>query len=160
MVNYITRLKAGDKAPEFKGVDQYGNVISLGSFRGRKVILYFYPKDDTPSCTAQACNLRDNYAALKKKGYAIIGISADDEKKHKKFSDKYQLPFPLIADTDKKIIEAYDVWGEKKFMGKIFDGINRTTFIIDEEGKIEKIVLNVKTKSHTEQILAEEYSQR
>ena len=153
MVNYITRLKPGDTAPDFKGRDQNGNLISLSSFKGKKLIIYFYPKDNTPACTVQACNLRDNYGALKKKGYAIVGISADDEKMHKKFSDKFQLPFPLIADTDKKIIEAYDVWGEKKFMGRIYDGINRTTFIINENGKIEKIILNVKTKSHTEQIL-------
>ena len=155
MTNHITRLKAGDTAPDFEGKDQYGNLISLSSFKDKKVILYFYPKDNTPGCTAQACNLRDNYAVLKKKGYIIIGISADDEKKHKKFSDKYQLPFPLIADTDKKIIEAYDVWGPKKFMGIVFDGINRTTFVIDEKGKIEKVILDVKTKTHTEQILEE-----
>ncbi len=155
MVNYITRLKPGDSAPDFKGKDQNGNLVSLGNFKGKKLIIYFYPKDSTPACTVQACNLRDNYAALTKKGYAIVGISADDEKMHKKFSDKNQLPFSLIADTDKRIIEAYDVWGEKKFMGRIYDGINRTTFVIDEEGKIEKVILNVKTKSHTEQILEE-----
>ena len=155
MVNYVTRLKTGEKAPDFKGKDQNGNVITLSSFKGKKLIMYFYPKDNTPACTVQACNLRDNYVALKKKGYAIVGISADDEKMHKKFSDKNLLPFPLIADTDKKIIQAYDVWGEKKFMGRIFDGINRTTFIIDEKGVIEKVILNVKTKSHTEQILEE-----
>lgn len=155
MVNYVTRLKKGDKAPGFKGKDQNGNIISLSSFKGEKLIIYFYPKDNTPACTVQACNLRDNYSALKKKGYSIVGISADDEKMHKKFSDKNQLPFHLIADTDKKIIEAYDVWGEKKFMGRIYEGINRTTFVIDEKGIIEKVILNVKTKSHTEQILEE-----
>lgn len=153
MVNYITSLKEGAFAPNFSGTDQNGNIITLDSFKGKKVIVYFYPKDNTPSCTTQACNLRDNYSILQKKGYVIIGISADDEKKHKKFSSKYQLPFSLIADTDKKIIEAYDVWGEKKFMGRIFDGINRTTFVIDEKGKIEKIILDVATKNHTEQIL-------
>lgn len=155
MVNYITRLKTGDKAPDFIGKDQNGNVIDLSSFKGKKLIIYFYPKDNTPGCTIQACNLRDNYTALKKRGYEIVGISADDEKMHKKFSDKNQLPFPLIADTDKKIIQVYDVWGEKKFMGRILDGINRTTFVINEKGIIEKIILNVKTKSHTEQILEE-----
>lgn len=153
MVNYITRLKPGDTAPDFKGKDQNGKLVSLGNFKGKKLILYFYPKDSTPACTVQACNLRDNYSGLKRQGYAIVGISADDEKMHKKFSDKNQLPFPLIADTDKKIIEAYDVWGEKKFMGRIYDGINRITFVIDEKGKIEKIVLNVLTKKHTEQII-------
>ncbi len=153
MINYITRLKEGDKAPDFSGKDQDGNIISLQDFKGKKLIIYFYPKDNTPSCTNEACNFRDNYKLLKQKGYSIIGISADDEKSHKKFSTKYQLPFSLLVDTDKKIIEAYDVWGEKKFMGRIFDGINRTTFVIDEEGKIEKIILNVNTKNHTEQIL-------
>jgi peroxiredoxin Q/BCP len=153
MVNYITRLKPGDAAPDFKGKDQDGRWVSLDNFKGKKLILYFYPKDNTPACTVQACNLRDNFASLKRKGYAIVGISADDERMHKKFSEKHQLPFPLIADTDKRIIKAYDVWGEKKFMGKIYDGINRTTFVIDEKGKIEKIILNVKTKKHTEQVI-------
>lgn len=153
MVNYITRLTKGAQAPYFTGSDQNGNVVSLNDFKGKKLIIYFYPKDNTPACTAQACNLRDNYEVLLNKGYAIIGISADDEKNHKKFSTKYQLPFSLIADTDKKIIEAYDVWGEKKFMGRIYDGINRTTFVIDEKGKIEKIILNVTTKNHTDQII-------
>jgi peroxiredoxin Q/BCP len=152
-VNYITSLKEGDKAPDFIGKDQDGNVISLKSFKGKKVIIYFYPKDNTPSCTNEACNLRDNYKLLKQKGYAIVGVSADDEKSHKKFSTKYQLPFSLLVDADKKIIEAYDVWGEKKFMGRVFDGINRTTFVIDEGGKIEKIILKVDTKNHTEQII-------
>ncbi len=153
MANYITHLKLGDKAPDFKGKDQDSNSVSLKDFKGKKLIIYFYPKDDTPTCTVEACNLRDNYALLKKKGYSIVGVSADDEKKHKKFSTKHQLPFPLIADVDRKIIEAYDVWGEKKFMGKVFDGINRTTFVIDENGKIEKVITTVKSKEHTEQIL-------
>ncbi|MES2592012.1 MAG: thioredoxin-dependent thiol peroxidase [Bacteroidota bacterium] len=149
----MTHLKLGDKAPDFKGKDQDSNSVSLKDFKGKKLIIYFYPKDDTPTCTVEACNLRDNYALLKKKGYSIVGVSADDEKKHKKFSTKHQLPFPLIADVDRKIIEAYDVWGEKKFMGKVFDGINRTTFVIDENGKIEKVITTVKSKEHTEQIL-------
>lgn len=153
MANYITSLKAGDKAPDFKGKDQDSNSVSLDDFKGRKLIIYFYPKDGTPTCTIEACNLRDNYALLKTKGYSIVGVSADDEKNHKKFITKYQLPFPLIADVDKKIIEAYDVWGEKKFMGKVFDGINRTTFVIDESSKIEKVITTVKSKQHTEQIL-------
>lgn len=156
MANYITRLKAGDKAPDFKAKDQNGDLISLKDFKGKKLVLYFYPKDDTPSCTNEACNLRDNFTELKKKGYAVIGVSADEEKKHKKFIAKYNLPFPLIADTDKKVIEAYDVWGEKKFMGRIYDGIVRTTFVINEKGKIEKVITDVNTKNHTEQIFEEE----
>lgn len=153
MANYVTKLKAGDKAPDFKGIDQNGNIISLKDFRGKKLVLFFYPKDNTPGCTNEVCNLRDNYSALKKKGYAIVGVSADDEKKHKKFIDKFKLPFPLIADVDKKVINVYDVWGEKKFMGLTFDGIVRTTFVIDETGTIEKVITSVDTKNHTEQII-------
>ncbi len=153
MGNYITHLKEGGKAPDFKAKDQDGNIVSLKDFKGKKLVLYFYPKDDTPGCTNEACNLRDNYAALKKKGYAIVGVSADDEKKHNKFIKKYSLPFPLLADTDKKVIEAYDVWGEKHFMGRTYDGIVRTTFVINEKGKIEKVITAVDTKNHTEQIL-------
>jgi thioredoxin-dependent peroxiredoxin len=156
MANHITHLKVGDKAPDFKAKDQNGDPISLKDFKGKKLVLYFYPKDDTPSCTNEACNLRDNYNALKKKGYAIIGVSADEEKKHKKFIAKYDLPFPLVADTDKKVIGVYDVWGEKKFMGRVFDGIVRTTFVISEKGKIEKVITDVKTKNHTEQILEQD----
>lgn len=153
MANYVTRLKKGDKAPDFKAKDQEGNIISLKNFKGKKLVLFFYPKDNTPGCTNEVCNLRDNYTALQKAGYSIVGVSADDEKKHKKFINKFKLPFPLIADTDKKVIEAYDVWGEKKFMGLIFDGIVRTTFVIDEEGIIEQVITTVDTKNHTEQIL-------
>ncbi len=153
MANYSTHLKEGEKAPDFKARDQTGKEIQLADFKGKKVVLYFYPKDDTPSCTNQACNLRDNYALLKKKGYVVVGVSADEEKKHVKFTKKYELPFQLLADVDKKIITAYDVWGEKQFMGRIFDGIVRTTFVIDEKGVIEKIIKDVKTKNHTEQIL-------
>jgi peroxiredoxin Q/BCP len=156
MANHVTRLKVGDKAPDFKAKDQDGKNISLKDFAGKKLVLYFYPKDDTPSCTNEACNLRDNFSGLKKKGYAIVGVSADEEKKHKKFIAKYDLPFPLIADTDKKVIDAYDVWGEKFFMGRTFDGIVRTTFVINEKGKIEKVITDVKTKNHTEQILEAE----
>ncbi len=153
MANYSTRLKTGETAPLFSGKDGNGEIISLKDFKGKKVVLFFYPKDDTPGCTAEACNLRDNYSLLKKKGYAVIGISADEQKKHKKYSTKYNLPFPLIADVDKEIIKAYDVWGEKQFMGRIVDGILRTTFIIDELGKIEKVITKVNTKNHTEQLL-------
>lgn len=156
MANYSTHLKEGEQAPYFKATDQEGKEVELTDFKGKKVILYFYPKDDTPSCTNQACNLRDNYQLLQQKGYVILGISADEEKKHAKFSKKYNLPFQLLADVDKRIIEAYDVWGEKKFMGRIFDGIVRTTFVINEKGMIEKIIKDVTTKNHTEQILENE----
>lgn len=153
MANHTTAFKIGDKAPDFKGKDQNGKSIALKDFKGKKIVLYFYPKDDTPGCTAQACNLRDNYSVLKKKGYQVIGVSADDEKKHLKFIDKYELPFPLIADVDLEIIKKYDVWGTKKFMGKVYDGIIRTTFIIDEKGKFEDVITEVKTKEHTAQII-------
>ena len=149
----LTKLKAGDKAPNFKGIDQHGNEIKLADFKGKKLVLYFYPTDDTPGCTAQACNLRDNYKAFQKKGYEIVGVSKDSEKSHQKFIKKYSLPFPLIADTDFKINEAYDVWHEKKFMGRTFIGTVRTTFIIDEKGKIEKVLTDIDTTNHTEQIL-------
>lgn len=150
---HTTKLKEGDIAPGFSAKDQNGKTVSLKDFKGKKVVLYFYPKDDTPGCTAQSCNLRDNYDALKKKGYEIIGVSADDEKSHQKFIKKFDLPFTLIADTDKKLINDYDVWGPKQFMGKKFQGINRTTFVISETGKIEKIFTKVETKNHTDQIL-------
>jgi peroxiredoxin Q/BCP len=153
MANHITSLKVGDKAPNFKSTDQDGKEISLKDYLGKKLVLYFYPKDDTPGCTKESCNLRDNYASLKKKGYAILGVSADTEQKHQKFIAKYKLPFPLLADIDKEVIKAYDVWGKKKFMGRTFDGIVRTTFVIDEKGEIEKIITDVDTKNHTEQIL-------
>ena len=153
MVNHTTSLKAGDKAPDFKAKDQNGKIVSLKDCLGKKLILYFYPKDDTPTCTVEACNLRDNFSGLKKKGYTIIGVSADEEKKHLKFIKKYDLPFQLLADVEMKVIKAYDVWGTKQFMGKIYDGINRTTFVIDEKGKIEKVITDVKSKKHTEQIL-------
>ena len=153
MKNHTTSLKAGDRAPNFKAKDQNGKTVSLKEFAGKKLILYFYPKDNTPTCTLEACNLRDNYSALQKKGYAILGVSADEEKKHLKFIEKFDLPFPLLADVDMKVIKAYDIWGTKQFMGRIFDGINRTTFVIDEKGKIEKVITDVKSKNHTEQIL-------
>jgi len=146
-------LKEGAKAPVFKGVDQNGNKISLTDFKGQKVVVYFYPKDDTPGCTAQACNLRDNYTELLKQGFQVIGISTDSVKSHKKFEEKYKLPFPLIADEDKKIVEQYGVFGEKKFMGKTYLGTNRTTFLVDEAGKIKKIITKPDTKNQTEQVL-------
>ena len=146
-------LKIGDKAPDFNSIDQDGNPLRLKDFKGHKVILYFYPKDNTPGCTAEACNLRDNHDLLLKKGYKIIGVSADDEKSHKNFIAKNVLPFPLIPDKEKRIIRDYGVWGKKKLYGKEYEGINRMTFIISEDGKIEKIFSKVDTKNHTEQIL-------
>lgn len=146
-------LQPEDKAPDFKGVDQDGNVISLSDFKGKKVVLYFYPKDNTPGCTAQACNLRDNYDELIKKGYQVIGVSGDSVKSHKKFEQKFDLPFPLIADEDKVILEAYGVYGPKKFMGRSFLGIHRTTFLIDEKGVIKAIITKPETKNQTQQVL-------
>ena len=148
-------LNIGDIAPDFSGTDQFGNKVSLSNFKGKKVILYFYPKDSTPGCTAEACSLRDNDHILLSKGFKIVGVSADSAESHKKFSEKYSLPFPLIADTTKEVINAYGVWGPKKFMGKLFDGINRTTFVISEEGIIENVFTKVNTKNHAQQILEE-----
>jgi peroxiredoxin Q/BCP len=149
----MSKLKEGDKAPDFKGVDQNGQPVSLSDFKGRKIVLYFYPKDDTPGCTAQACNLRDNYRELQQKGFVVLGVSMDSAQSHKKFEEKYHLPFPLVADPDKKIVEQYGVFGEKKFMGKTFMGTNRTTFLINEKGVIDKIITKPDTKNHTEQVL-------
>lgn len=149
----MTSLKAGDPAPGFSGIDQSEKRHELADYRGKKLVLFFYPKADTPGCTAEACNLRDNWSELQEKGYEILGISADSPKKQLKFKEKYAFPFPLIADESKEIINAYEVWGPKKFMGRTFDGINRTTFIIDEEGKIEEVIDKVKTKDHAAQIL-------
>jgi len=148
-----TQLQVGEKAPLFSGKDQDGTTVSLKDFRGRKVILYFYPEDDTPTCTTQACNLRDNYSALKKAGYEIIGISPNDEKSHQKFKTKFGLPFTLVADPQRRIIETYGVWGEKKLYGRTYDGLHRTTFVIDEKGVIEKIILRPRSKVHAEEIL-------
>jgi len=149
----MNKINEGEKAPSFEGKDQNGKTIKLEGFKGKKVVLYFYPKDDTPGCTAEACNLRDNYKSLMDKGIQIIGVSADTEAKHQKFIEKYSLPFPLIADTEKEVIEAFGVWGEKKFMGKVYDGIHRVTYVIDEEGIVIKRFDKVKTKEHTKQIL-------
>jgi thioredoxin-dependent peroxiredoxin len=145
-------LKEGMKAPEFEGTDQDGRVIRLSDFKGKKLVLYFYPKDNTSGCTAEACNLRDNYESFLKKGFSVVGVSPDSEKSHKGFAGKYSLPFPLIADTSKKILNDYGTWGEKKMYGKPYMGVLRTTFIIDENGIIEKIITKVETASHTQQI--------
>lgn len=146
-------LNEGDKAPVFKGHDQHGKTVSLTDFKGKRVVLYFYPKDNTPGCTAQACNLRDNYDALLKKGYVVVGVSTDSEESHQKFIEKFDLPFTLLADEDKKIVNQYGVWGEKQMMGKTYDGIHRTTFLIDEKGVIAHIIKKPDTKNHTEEIL-------
>lgn len=147
------KFKKGDRAPDFSGLSDDGRTIGLSDFEGSKLVLYFYPKDMTPGCNAQACNLTDNYNGLLKEGYKIVGVSADSVERHRKFRAKFNIPFPLIADVDKIIINDYGVWGPKKFMGKVYDGIHRTTFIIDENGIIEKIIEKVKTKDHTNQIL-------
>jgi thioredoxin-dependent peroxiredoxin len=146
------QLNEGSKAPMFEGIDQNGKTVKLTDYTGKKLILYFYPKDNTPGCTAEACNLRDNHDSLLKKGFAVVGVSPDSEKSHKGFAGKFSLPFPLIADTSKKIMNDYGVWGEKKMYGKSYLGVLRTTFIIDEKGIIEKIVEKVDTAGHTEQI--------
>jgi len=151
----MTKIKEGLKAPVFKGKDQDGRMVSLEDFIGKKVILYFYPKDDTPGCTAEACNIRDNYGLLLSKGFAIVGVSPDDEKSHIRFREKYKLPFSLIADPDKSIIKAYGAWGEKSMYGKKYEGVLRTTFVIDEKGIILKIISKVETRDHTRQILDE-----
>lgn len=148
----MTHLKEGDKAPQFKAKDENGNPISLSDFKGKKKILYFYPKDNTPGCTANACDFRDNFEELKGLGYAIIGVSSQGETSHQKFIQKYDLPFPLIADTDLEVHNAYGVWGLKKFMGKEYDGTHRTTFLIDENDVITHIISKVKTKEATKQI--------
>lgn len=149
----MTELKIGDKAPDFTARNQNGDEISLSDFKGKKVVLYFYPKDDTPGCTKEACNLRDNYQALKDEGFEILGVSTDDVKSHDKFVNKYSLPFDLVADPDKKIVNDYGVWKEKNMYGKKYMGTVRTTFVIDEEGNIIEIFKKVKTDDHTSQIL-------
>lgn len=149
----MIELVAGDKAPDFKSKDQNGKTVSLKDFKGKKVILYFYPEDDTPVCTVEACNFRDNFSQLTKKGYEIVGVSPNSIDSHKKFEAKYKLPFTLLADEDKKIINAYGVWGLKKLYGREYMGIQRATFVIDEKGKIEKIIGRVLSKIATEQVL-------
>lgn len=149
----MTKLQPGDKAPDFNAPDQDGNQVKLTDFKGKKLVLFFYPKASTPGCTAEACNLRDNWEYFQKKGYEILGVSADSQKRQQNFKNKYELPYPLLADEEKEVINAYGVWGPKKFMGKEYDGIHRTTFVIDEEGKIEDVIGKVKTKEHAAQIL-------
>lgn len=148
-----TNLKEGDKAPAFSGKDQNGNKISLSTYKGQKVVLYFYPEDDTPTCTIQACNLRDNYALLKQEGFVVVGVSPDEINTHKKFETKYQLPFTLIADPNHTIIDKYGVWGEKQLYGRKYMGLHRTTFVIGEKGIINKIYLRPKNKAHAEEII-------
>ncbi len=145
-------LQKGDKAPAFSGVDQNGNTVSLESFVGKKVVLYFYPKDNTPGCTKEACNLRDNYKELLDKGFAVVGVSPDSEKSHQNFASKFELPFPLLPDPELKIIKAYGAWGEKNMYGKKYEGLLRSTFIINEKGIIEEVIKKVKTDDHTNQI--------
>jgi thioredoxin-dependent peroxiredoxin len=148
----MIQLKEGMRAPGFEGIDQNGKTIKLSDFAGKKVVLYFYPKDNTPGCTAEACNLRDNWNSFIDKGFVVIGVSPDNEKSHKGFAGKFSLPFPLIADTSKKILNDYGVWGEKKMYGRSYLGVIRTTFTIDEKGMIEKIISKVDTAAHTKQI--------
>lgn len=152
-IPHCTSLKPGNIAPSFEAKDQSGNIISSNDYKGKKIVLFFYPQDSTPTCTVEACNLRDEYKLLSKKNIVVLGVSPDDEKSHLKFATRNNLPFPLLADTDMKIIRAYDVWGIKQFMGKIYDGILRTTFIIDENGIIQHVITKVKSKEHGKQIL-------
>ncbi len=148
----MTQPIAGMPAPQFEGTDQNGNRVKLSSFTGKKIVLYFYPRDNTPGCTAEACSLRDSYDELLRKGFVVLGVSPDSEKSHKGFAEKYDLPFPLIADADKKIMTAYGAYGEKVMYGKKVTGVIRTTFIIDEKGIIEKVIKKVDTKEHATQI--------
>lgn len=149
----MTSLKKGDAAPHFSGVDQDGNVHTLEAYKGKKLVVFFYPKANTPGCTAEACDLRDNFDRFQANNYALLGVSADSQKAQGKFKDKYEFPFPLLADEEKAVITAFGVWGPKKFMGKEYDGIHRTTFVIDENGVIEDVISEVKTKAHAAQIL-------
>lgn len=153
MAKRIPKLAAGDKAPAFELPNQDGETMKLSDFKGKKIILYFYPKDNTSGCTAQSCNLRDNYSRLRRKGYEVIGVSTDSVASHKKFVDKYDFPFPLLADEDKKMVKAYDVYGEKVLYGRKYNGIFRTTFLINEKGVIEEVISDVDTKEHAAQIL-------
>ena len=149
----MTTLKIGDKAPSFEAKDNQGNTIKLADYAGKKLVLFFYPKASTPGCTAEACDLRDNYETFLAKGYDVLGASADSAKRQQNWIDKHALPFPLLADEDKQVINAFGVWGPKKFMGREYDGIHRTTFVIDEKGVVEEIITKVKTKAHAAQIL-------
>jgi len=149
----MTTLKVGDKSPNFTSKDQNGNTISLSDYKGKKLVLFFYPKASTPGCTIEACDLRDNYERFQSLGYDILGVSADSEKRQTNFRNKYKFPYPLLADEDKTVINAFEVWGPKKFMGRTYNGIHRTTFVIDENGVIEQVITKVKTKAHTAQLL-------
>jgi len=149
----MNTLKQGDQVPNFSSKDEQGNIVALSDFKGKKLIVFFYPKANTPGCTAEACNLRDHYKVLKEQGYELLGVSADTSKQQLKFKDKYEFPFTLLADEDKSVIEAFGVWGPKKFMGRTYDGIHRMTFIIDEAGIVERVIDKVKTKDHAAQIL-------
>jgi len=149
----MATIKEGDKAPEFNANDEAGNAVSLSQYKGRKLILFLYPKDDTGGCTAENCNLRDNYAVLLEKGFAVLGVSPDSAKKHQSFKAKYSLPFPLVPDSDQQIMKSYGAWGEKQMYGRSYEGVLRTTFIINEEGIVEKVFDKVDTKNHTAQIL-------
>lgn len=149
----MAKLKAGDKAPNFEGLNQNGEKVSLDDFAGKKLILYFYPKDNTPGCTAESCNLNENYDSWLEKGYEVVGVSPDSVESHKKFADKFNLQFNLVADTEKEILQKYGAWGEKNMYGKKYMGVLRTTFVIDENGVIQEVFEKVKTKDHTNQIL-------
>ena len=149
----MNMLKVGDKVPDFSANDQDGNSINLKDYRGKSLVVFFYPKADTPGCTAEACNLRDNYKELKDKGFELLGVSADSEKKQTNFKKKYNFPFPLLADEDHTVINTFGVWGPKKFMGREYDGIHRTTFVINSDGIVEKVIDKVKTKDHAAQLL-------
>tara|TARA_R110002049_G_scaffold242376_2_gene416236 strand:- start:158 stop:610 length:453 start_codon:yes stop_codon:yes gene_type:complete len=149
----MNTLKQGDAVPNFSAKDEQGNTISLSDYKGKKLVVFFYPKASTPGCTVEACNLRDNYEALKAEGYELLGVSADSEKRQANFKNKHEFPFPLLADEDKTVIETFGVWGPKKFMGREYDGIHRMTFIIDENGIVERVIDKVKTKDHAAQIL-------
>ncbi|MBP6372946.1 MAG: thioredoxin-dependent thiol peroxidase [Flavobacterium sp.] len=149
----MTTLKKGDQAPSFSGVDQDGNTHSLADYKGKKLVVFFYPKANTPGCTAEACDLRDNFARFEANNYALLGVSADNAKAQANFKNKFEFPFPLLADENRAVIEAFGVWGPKKFMGKEYDGIHRTTFVIDEQGMLLDVITDVKTKTHASQLL-------
>lgn len=151
----MNTLKVGDKVPNFKSTDQDGNTIQFNDYQGKKLVVFFYPKASTPGCTVEACNLRDNFELLKEKGFELLGVSADNQKRQNNFRNKYNFPFPLLADEDKEVIHAFGVWGLKKFMGREYDGIHRKTFLIDEKGFVMRVIDKVKTKSHASQILEE-----
>ncbi|MGW9686134.1 thioredoxin-dependent thiol peroxidase [Flagellimonas sp. 2504JD1-5] len=150
----MNTLKVGDKVPEFSAKDQDGNTVNLSDFNGKKLVVFFYPRANTPTCTIEACNIRDHYSELKEQGYEILGVSEDTERKQTNFRNKFNFPYPLLADTEHAVIDAFGVWGPKKFMGRVFDGIHRITFVIDENGVVEKVIDKVKAKNHTQQILS------